>query len=103
MRVPRASWSECARSIVYAAAPPPITRTARTATTTETHRLFFTLNILAPQAKITLLSGVLVRVDPHRKPRERLAPRGRDEPRVLHVEARAAVGADRVRMHGEDH
>src|SRR5919204_1174269 len=42
-------------------------------------------------------------VDAHRQAGERLAARGADEPRVLHVEARAAVGADRVRVHREDH
>src|SRR6266498_1049945 len=34
---------------------------------------------------------------------ERLSPGSRDEPGVLHVEALAPVGRDRVRVHREDH
>src|ERR671938_1921581 len=101
-RVPRARVSECARSIAYAAAPPPTTRTTRTATRTVAQRLLFTLNTY-PRTKITQLKRGLVRVDSHRQAGERLAPRRGDEPRVLHVDARAAVRPDRVRVHREDH
>src|SRR5919206_345847 len=73
-----------------------------TATKTETQRLLFTLNTY-PRTKNTQLNGSLVRIDPHRQTRERLAPRRSHEPRVLHVQARAPVGADRVRVHREDH
>src|SRR5439155_24750052 len=45
----------------------------------------------------------LLGVDLHRQAGERLAPLGGDEPRVLHVEALAPVGRDRVRVHREDH
>ena len=41
--------------------------------------------------------------DAHRQARQRLAPVGADEPRVLHVEAGLPVRGDRVGMHREHH
>src|SRR5437868_6232397 len=41
--------------------------------------------------------------DPHREARQWLPAAGRNEPRVLHVEAVATVLCDRVRMHREHH
>src|SRR5262249_21692887 len=55
-------------------------------------------------ATVRSISALLAAIeDPHRETRERLAAVCGYEPRVLHVEAVAAVLRNRVRMHREDH